>query len=71
MKAERIAKCFPYRAFCNIFDLHYSIIRLIKRFSVILRVAVLHMFYCILRQLVSLQKSPIFDAEKMKWFKYE
>ena len=40
MKVERIG------AFCNAFDLHEAIIGLEKHFSVFLRVAVLHRFYC-------------------------
>ena len=33
-------------AFCNTFDLHYSIIGLEKQYLVFLRVAVLDRFYC-------------------------
>ena len=34
-------------AFCNTFDLHSALIGLKNQFSVFLRVAVLHRFYCI------------------------
>ena len=37
----------PLGAFCNTFDLHYAIIGLENHFSVFLRVAILHRFYCI------------------------
>ena len=41
MKVESIAECS-----CNTFDLHYAIISIETQFLVILRVAVLHRFYC-------------------------
>ena len=44
-KVESIAKCL-LGAFCNTFDLHSAIIGLKNQFSVSLRVAVLHRFYC-------------------------
>ena len=34
-------------AFCNTFDLHKAIVGLENQFLVVLRMAVLHMFYCI------------------------
>ena len=42
MKVESIAK------FCNTFDLHQAFIGLENHFVVVLRVAVLHKFFCIL-----------------------
>ena len=36
----------PFGAFCNTFDLHLAIISLDYQFSVFLRVAILHRFYC-------------------------
>ena len=43
MKVESFAECSP---FFNTFDLHKAIIGLENQFSVFLRVAVLHRFYC-------------------------
>ena len=37
----------PLGAFCNTFDLHLAIIGLENQFSVFLRVAILHRFFCI------------------------
>ena len=45
MKVKRIAEC-SLGPFCNTFDLHYSIIGIESQFSVFLRVAVIHWFYC-------------------------
>ena len=45
MKVKCIAECLG--AFCNTFNLHWAIIGLGNQFSVFLRVAVLHRFYCI------------------------
>ena len=46
MKVKSIAECYSLRAFCNTFDLHKVIIGLENQFSVFLRVALLHRFYC-------------------------
>ena len=45
MKVESIAECSPWSI---TFDLHLAIIILEIQFSVFLRVAVLHRFYCTL-----------------------
>ena len=45
-KVKSIAES-PLGAFCNNFDLHLAIIGLENQFSVFLRVAVLHRFYCV------------------------
>ena len=45
MKVGSIAEC-SLGAFCNTFDLHLAIIGLENQFSVFLRFAVLHRFYC-------------------------
>ena len=56
MKVESIAECSPWskvlqnaplEAVCNTFVLHYGKIGLENQFSVFLRVAVSHRFYCI------------------------
>ena len=46
MKVKSIAEC-SLGVFCNAFDLHQVIIGVENQFSVFLKVAILHRFYCI------------------------